>query len=248
MFVGDVRIRAARPVDAVTDRLREALVRGTPPPGEVLPPERTLAATLGVSRLTLRAALARLEAEGLVRARQGDGVRVLDPERHATLAMLAHVGLADRHELARAFLELRRAIAAEAIALACARMSDDAIDALERMAAAQAEERDDARYVERDLEISRAVLAGAENLAMLLLLNTVETVYRAHPALGEALHEDREASLAGYALVIALLRARDADRARGALRLALEHADAAALARFASATSKRRPPRKEKPR
>ena len=230
--------RATRPVDLAAERLRAAILRGEPAAGERLPPERELAVTLGVSRLTLRAALARLEAEGLVRARQGDGVHVLDPRRHATLSMLSHLVLRDRLEIVRAFLELRRAIASEAVALACARMSAAAIAALAREVDAQRAERDDAVYAERDLEISRAVLIGADNFAMLLLLNTLESVYRAHPALAAALHADRGASIAGYDAVLTLLRAGDPARARELLRGALELADAAALERFAAAPSR----------
>lgn len=241
MFDDTTHLTPRRPVDIVTTRLRASLLHGTPRPGETLPPERELATELGVSRLTLRAALARLESEGLVRARQGDGVRVLDPKRHATLVMLAHMDLVDEHGIAKAFLELRRAVACEALALATARMSDSAIDAIEALAREQAREADDMRYIERDLEVSRAILIGADNFAMLLLLNTVEAVYRAHPRLGLALTENRALSLAGYEAVIALLRARDPVRSRDMLRAALEFADADALERF---LAKKKPRRK----
>src|SRR3990167_4561849 len=110
----DPLARVARPVDAVVERLRSDVLRGAFPSGGHLPPERQLALALGVSRLTLRAALARLEAEGLVRARQGEGVRVLDLAQHGTLAVLAHMDLSARPEVLRSFLELRRAVAADA--------------------------------------------------------------------------------------------------------------------------------------
>ena len=61
------------------DRLRNDLLEGRWAPGETLPPERRLAEELGVSRPTLRGALATLDAEGLVRSRQGSGVVALDP-------------------------------------------------------------------------------------------------------------------------------------------------------------------------
>jgi DNA-binding FadR family transcriptional regulator len=226
-----------RPVDAVAERLRREILAGTHRAGAHLPPERQLAARLGVSRLTLRAALARLEAEGLVWARQGDGVRVLDLGEHASLGILAHMDLGARPEVLRSFLELRRAVAAEAVALACERASDEAIDRLARLAAAQAEEGDDARYRERDLAFARAVLEASESFASLLLFNALAPVYAAHPRLSEALLADRERSLAGYAVTVALLRARDGARAREAVRAALEAADRAALAAL-TATSK----------
>jgi len=238
--------RPPRPVDAVVTHLRESILDGDPAPGATLPAERELAERLGVSRLTLRAALARLEAEGLVRARQGDGVRVLDPKEHAGLAVLAHLDLTRRPELVRAFLELRRAVAAEAIAAACQRMDTAAIDALVHIVDAQRAESDDARYAERDLAFSRALLAGAGNFAMILLLNTVDAVHRAHPEITRAIHADRALSIAGYELVLSLLRGRDPALARDALRAALEHADALTLERLAARRTRgaKRPSRK----
>lgn len=56
--------------------LREALTSDTWKAGEAMPPERELANKFGVSRLTLRKALERLEAQGLVQRRQGSGTYV----------------------------------------------------------------------------------------------------------------------------------------------------------------------------
>lgn len=63
----------------VADRLRRAVESGTYPVGSRLPPEPTLSASLGVSRTTLRDALARLEREGLILRRQRRGTTVLRP-------------------------------------------------------------------------------------------------------------------------------------------------------------------------
>ncbi len=239
--------RAVRPVDAVVERLRREILDGGFPAGQHLPPERTLAAELGVSRLTLRAGLARLEAEGLVRARQGDGVRVLELSEHATLGVLAHMNLSRRPEVVRSFLELRRAVAADAVALACERASDERIDALEEMAAAQASETDPLRYGERDLAFARAVLVASESFAALLVFNALIPVYAAQPRLAQALVSDKERSLMGYQVTVALLRARDGAAARTVVREALEHVDAAALASLAPA-AKRKPKSRPKGR
>jgi DNA-binding FadR family transcriptional regulator len=230
--------RVARPVDAVVQRLRHDVLNGTFPAGGHLPPERQLAVALGVSRLTLRAALARLEAEGLVRARQGEGVRVLDLAQHGTLAVLAHMDLAARPEVVRSFLELRRAVAAEAVAMACERVSKKDLEALARMAAEQAQETDVKRYASRDVAFGRAVLVASESFAALLVFNALAPVYEAHPQLTQALMADKERSLAGYFLTVELLRARDGAAARTVVREALEHVDAAALATLSPRKSK----------
>jgi hypothetical protein len=63
-----------------------------------------------------------------------------------------------------------------------------------------------------------------------LLFNSLEGAWRAHPALSAALAADRDAALAGYELVLALLAAPRPD-ARELVRSALEGSDAAAHGR-----------------
>lgn len=64
-----VRLLAAHEV--VADRLRRSIALGEVAPGERLPAERTLAANLGVSRLTVREALRVLQEEGALVTRRG---------------------------------------------------------------------------------------------------------------------------------------------------------------------------------
>lgn len=226
-------VQPQRAVDQVTERLRAAILDGTYPAGERLPPERALAESLAVNRLTLRSALARLEAEGLVRPRHGDGVRVLPFERSAGVALLPDLLEGDDPALLRAFLELRRALAVEAVALACERATEENLERLRALAAAQAEEEDLAAFAERDLEFGREVLRAAQNLPMQLLLNTVAEVHRRRPELRDALYADRGAVRASYLAVFALLKARDQERARALVRSALAAQDELALERFA---------------
>lgn len=60
-------------VDEITDRLVTAIALGEYLPGTRLPVERELAASLGVGRMTVRAALARLVDRGLLETRRGRG-------------------------------------------------------------------------------------------------------------------------------------------------------------------------------
>lgn len=57
----------------VANRLILAVAMGSYLPGERFPPERDLAATLGVGRVTVRAAIAELVQLGLLRSQQGRG-------------------------------------------------------------------------------------------------------------------------------------------------------------------------------
>lgn len=63
---------------AVYQQLRAAIEQGSLAPGSRLPPTRSHAQVLGVGRNTVLWALERLQAEGYVRARVGDGSYVAD--------------------------------------------------------------------------------------------------------------------------------------------------------------------------
>ncbi|MBM3274621.1 MAG: FadR family transcriptional regulator, partial [Candidatus Sericytochromatia bacterium] len=182
------------------------------------------------------AALARLEAEGLVRSRQGEGVRILPFQASAGLELLpwllSYQG-ADAHLLAQ-FLELRRALAGEAVALACERADAAQIAQLEHLSELQDAEEIVEAFAARDLEFARVLLKAAGNLPMQLLLNTVERVYRSHHRLVGALLEDRPAVRQSYRAVIGLIRSRNANLAREAVRLALQKIDSRALRQLKS--------------
>jgi DNA-binding transcriptional MocR family regulator len=70
----------------ISDALRRAVDRGEITLGTILPPERTLAAELSVSRATVVNAYERLKADGWLESRQGSGtwVRRPDPDPGAT--------------------------------------------------------------------------------------------------------------------------------------------------------------------
>lgn len=66
-------IRSRHAFEHCVERLATAIRLGIYPAGQVLPPERDLAATMGVSRATLREAIAALRSAGMVRTTRGRG-------------------------------------------------------------------------------------------------------------------------------------------------------------------------------
>ncbi len=70
-------IQSRRLYSQIADRLCDLIRRGEYPPGSFLPSERELAASLEVSRSSVREALIALEVLGLVDVRVGAGVEVL---------------------------------------------------------------------------------------------------------------------------------------------------------------------------
>lgn len=67
--------------------IRDRIQSGEWPPGTRLPSNAELASTFGVARMTVRHALASMEAEGLLQGRQGTGTFVLSSESAAVLVV-----------------------------------------------------------------------------------------------------------------------------------------------------------------
>ncbi len=79
MRLSDIEIDKGLPTPAylqLKQRLARAMDLGLLPPGSALPSERSLAASLGLSRMTIRRAFEELEEAGLVQQRQGSGTYV----------------------------------------------------------------------------------------------------------------------------------------------------------------------------
>jgi GntR family transcriptional repressor for pyruvate dehydrogenase complex len=220
-------------VDAVADRLRGEILSGRLRPGTRLPSERELSLALGVNRLTLRASLARLEALGLITTRHGAGTVVASWRERAGLEMLGTLvkGLKPVdpawHELVRSALEIRRILAAEAVALAAERHTDEDIDAIVTCAQVLREHVDDpVAFARVDLAFMRAVCKAARNVGLELLLNTFARWPDEHPQLVAVLYDDCASSVALHSAVIELIKSRNGETARTIVRRALEQIDA----------------------
>jgi GntR family transcriptional repressor for pyruvate dehydrogenase complex len=221
-------------VDAVADRLRGDILAGRLRPGTRLPSERELSLALGVNRLTLRASLARLEALGLIATRHGAGTVVASWRERAGLETLGTLvrglKLADPawHELVRSTLEIRRILAAEAVALAADRHNEQDIAAIAACAQVVMEHADDPiAFARADLAFMRAVCKAAHNVGLELFLNTFARWPDDHPQLVATLYDECARAAELYPAIVDLIKSRDGDLARTLARRSLEQIDEA---------------------
>src|SRR5580658_1310463 len=220
-------------VDAVADRLRGEILAGRLPAGSRLPSERELSLALGVNRLTLRAALARLEALGLVATRHGASTLVTSWRERAGLDSLAVlIGSLQPSdpawfEMAVSLLELRRILATEAVALAAARHTPEQVEAIERFAEEQKTRvHDPIAYARGEFALERLIIRATGNVALELVLNMFARFPDEHPDVVAALYDQRENGAFFYGLVVSLIRGGDPERARDHMRRAFEIIDA----------------------
>jgi len=203
-------------VDACTDRLRGAILDGTFPPGSRLPAERALAEALDVTRITLRGALARLTARGLISAHQGRGTTVRDflhrggPDLIGDLMALAPKrGM--RHAIARDLLAVRRALAGVVLERLVEAQPDPGpiLVAIEAFTQAAASGADPEVLAEADVAILRALLAATESPVLQLCLNPILQVLRGSPQLRGAIYRTPADNADGWAALAIWIQAPD---------------------------------------
>jgi GntR family transcriptional repressor for pyruvate dehydrogenase complex len=122
-------VRGANAFEATVEQLATAIRLGAFAPGDRLPPERELAASMHVSRSTLREAIAALRQAGLVRTRSGRGggsevctdAPAAAGDDRATRRRLARAAVAADLERYRDALVVRRIVEPGAARTAAAR-------------------------------------------------------------------------------------------------------------------------------
>ncbi len=194
--------------------------------GDRLPPERELAARLGVSRNSLKQAFVVLEVQGLVDIRQGDGTYL----RRVDVAPEPVEVLLERRQRLPDVLEAREALEVKLAELAALRRTDDDLAALDAAldtmrAAVLAGDLGG----EGDRRFHAAVAAAGRS-------RVLQSFYEAlAPQISETRREslrqpDRpEQSLAQHERIAAALRARDPEAAVRAVR---EHVHAVGSVRL----------------
>lgn len=210
------QIRREHVADRVARELLRLIARGELAPGERLPGERQLAEMMSVSRVSVRAALQQLKAQGVVSAVQGGGTRVIAAAEaiDSGLAQLIRADAGNLHDLAeiRANLEVwaarRAALHATAAQLAeidaaLAAMADPA-----RPARFKAE--DDLRF---HLAIAKASGSAVYMHLMTVLGEVLERSFAFHRYSLYATPEDDARFLAQHRRVAEAVRARDPEAA-----------------------------------
>ncbi|MER7504888.1 FCD domain-containing protein [Nonomuraea pusilla] len=160
--LGPVRVPSV--ATEVADRLMTAIAIGDYLPGERLPGERELAALLDVSRATIREAIGRLQAVGIVEIRRGrtGGAYVRTSWTEATAPAVRRV-LAPRWPELEQLFDLRGLVEGMAARAAAQRRTDEHLDVMGRALDAYAGAATLAEEQTADGAFHAAVVAAAGN-------------------------------------------------------------------------------------
>lgn len=169
------KITPEKLASAVAEQIEKLILRGILRPGERLPSERELAEKFGVSRPSLRDAVAELQSKGLLSTRAGSGIFVADVLGSAFSDAL--IDLFARHdEAVFDYLSFRRDMEALAAHRAARLASDTDLEVIDavytKMEAAHS--RSDADNEARlDAEFHMAIIEASHNVIMLHMMRSM---------------------------------------------------------------------------
>jgi DNA-binding GntR family transcriptional regulator len=206
--------------DLVADAIRAEIARGEPPPGGALRQE-VLAERFGVSRIPVREALRRLEAEGLV---------VVYPNRGAYVSRL------DAAELAEIY-DLRVMLECDLLARAIAAFSEDELDMLQRTMKIAEEGADGPQWSELDDAFHLGLYAPARRPRQAAMVATLRGAVKHYRRAHRALPSHTLEWLRDHRHILAACRRRDVAAARDRLARHLTRAAELVIAQAAQASA-----------
>jgi len=227
------RIEPEKLSSAVIRQIEALILRGILRPGERLPAERDLAERLGVSRPSLRAALADLTHRGLLDTRAGSGIYVADVLGSAFSPALVSL-IASNDSAVFDYIAFRRDLEALAAERAAVHGSDADLAVIDTLHARMLEQhaRPNAeREARLDADFHMAIMEASHNIVMLHMMRSMFDLLR----LGVFYNRrsvfrpeaNREALLVQHGRINDALQDRNGARARDAVVAHLDYVEQA---------------------
>ncbi|KGM87959.1 MAG: FCD domain-containing protein [Roseovarius sp.] len=218
---------------AVTRQIEKLILQGILRPGERLPAERDLAEKLGVSRPSLREAVAELQDKGLLSARAGAGIYVADVLGSAFSDALIRL-FAEHDEAVFDYIGFRRDLEGLAACRAARLASDTDLQVIQtvmdKMEAAHKKTNpsDEARL---DAEFHMAIIEASHNVIMLHMMRSMFQLLREGVFYNRQVmfkqRTTRGALLDQHRAINAAIQARDPEAARAAVNDHLNYVEKA---------------------
>lgn len=213
-------VRRASLSDQVSSSIRKAILSGPMSPGDRLPPERELALQFQVNRSSVREALQRLVAWGLVEVRHGGSIKVRDFMATVGLDslpwMLAPDGCVDS-SLMRDLIEVRADILGLTADLAARRASAADRSELTTRLDSLAQARGGAEIQDADFAFFEALTRASRNRVLWLQTTMIGRVYAENRTVFEALYTHDRMDTTPHQVTVAAIEAGDSVAARQAM-------------------------------
>jgi GntR family transcriptional repressor for pyruvate dehydrogenase complex len=168
-----IPIKPRRVSEEIVNQLKHMIFEGKLMPGEKLPPERELAKTLNVSRVSLREALNTLQGMGLLEIQQGNRTFVRPITTLSIHDPLAAFSKNDPSNILK-LLEIRKYLEVGTASLAAERATSDEIQQLDMLLKEMEEDLKRNRLgAKSDFDFHSAIARATHNEAYLHIMQTV---------------------------------------------------------------------------
>jgi len=225
------RIEAEKLSHSVVRQIEQLILRGILRPGERLPSERELSERLGVSRPSLREAVAELQERGLLATRAGAGIYVADVLGNAFSPALIRL-FAAHDEAVVDYIGFRRdleSIAAERAALHGSDTDLKVIDTIFHKMEAAHSKRNPADEAELDAEFHLAIIEASHNVILLHMMRSMFDLLREGVFFNRQImfkqRTTRDLLLDHHRAINAAIQARDPEAARKAVVVHLNYVE-----------------------
>ena len=217
-------IRRTSTAEAIVEHLLARIRAGEFGPGDWLPSERLLQEELGVGRLSLREALARLSALGIIRVDHGKGARIQQRiDTNAVINALVPSFPERNPKTLQDLVEARALVEGELAARAAQQHTQEDIERLQRILDEPGEALvNDQALAELDYAFHREVARIADNGFLTVMMEALSNHIRSFLLNYVCAHRDRASMIDRHRPVLQAIKEGDPSRAR---RCARQHID-----------------------
>ncbi len=172
------RVKQPKISDVIMEQLEAMILEGSLKPGQKLPPERELALQFEVSRPSLREALQKLAARGLIIIRQGGGSYVAESVGNSFVDPLSQL-FASHPEAQYDLLEFRHAlegVTAYYAALRCTQTDRERLRACHEYLQEAHDAKQFAKETKADADFHLAIAEASHNAVLLHTMRALFTL------------------------------------------------------------------------
>ncbi len=202
-------VKKARVFESIADQIQRQILAGELKPGDRLPNERDLAVRFGVSRASVREALAALQLMGLIESRVGGGTYARRDVLEATISPIARI-LAAEIDQAGEPLEVRMILEPQTAWLAAERATPEDVNEIERcLEEQQARVAAGQITVEQDEAFHLAVAKATRNRVLERLVGMINDLIKPSRLSPPRTTEDYIRTLLGHKSILEAIRRKD---------------------------------------
>jgi GntR family transcriptional regulator, transcriptional repressor for pyruvate dehydrogenase complex len=209
----------------IVSRLLDLIQQRHLGPGDRLPAERDLAASMGVSRSSLREALRALTVLGVTEMRHGTGTYISSLEPELLVRHLSFVLSLSEHASDQLF-EARKVVEPAIAALAAARVDEGELGYLDECLKRAEQSIDDPdAFLVADVELHDAIRVSAGNAILGRFMESIHTLGLASRQRTGARPAVRKQTVEDHREIVAALHAHDGEAAAAAMHRHLDNVE-----------------------